>query len=423
VTSSVAFRFHNCLGEGGYGEVYLATQQTEGGIKRDVAVKVLHERYDESSDAVKRLRDEGQVLAMLQHPAIVSVHQFCEVEGRLALVMEYIEGADVSYFCHPDRLLPERIRVEVAREVSEALAHALSVQNPMTGRPLGMIHRDIKPANIRVTVDGKVKLMDFGVARSTEIDRKAKTAMGDVLLTPGFGAPEALGFGVSGPMVDIFALGVSLFEMETGQPFYGQTDLAFQVSLAMDSEDYTKHLEERLELVSNPEIRALIGDMLKFQHELRPEAAEIADRADDLWRKMEGETLGQWARSTTFPDLSYDTAELCGKLIDAGGVIVGEAPKGEGVPPPPPSFGDQGNKTLDLTSPPPDPRVSGPVSQGAAPAPPPTSAPIQSGPPAPAPAPSGSSNLPVFLGAAMVLAGVAMFALGIVALLFAIVFS
>ncbi len=423
MTESVAFRFHNCLGEGGYGEVYLATQQTEGGIKRDVAVKVLHERYDESSDAVKRLRDEGQVLAMLQHPAIVSVHQFCEVEGRLALVMEYIEGADVSYFCTPERLLPERIRIEVVREVAEALAHALSVQNPMTGRPLGMIHRDIKPANVRVTVDGKVKLMDFGVARSTEIDRKAKTAMGDVLLTPGFGAPEALGFGVSGPMVDVFALGVTLFEMETGQPFYGKGDLAFQVSLAMDSEDYTKHLGERLQLVSNPEVRQLVGDMLKFQHELRPKASEIADRADDMWRKMDGGTLGQLARGMDFPDLSYDTAELCGKLIDAGGVIVGEAPKLETVPPPPPSFSDGSNKTLDLTQPPPDARVSAPTTGsatagvGSA-----TQAPIEPATSPGAPASKGS-NLPVILGAAMVLAGLAMFALGIAALLFAIVFS
>ncbi|MEZ4315866.1 MAG: serine/threonine-protein kinase [Myxococcota bacterium] len=413
----VAFQFHNCLGEGGYGEVYLATQQTEGGIKRDVAVKVLHERYDENSDAVKRLRDEGQVLALLQHPAIVAVHQFCEISGRLALVMEYIEGADVSYYCDRNRLLPERIRVEVIREVAEALAHALRVPNPMTGRPLGMIHRDIKPANVRITVDGKVKLMDFGVARSTEMDRKAKTAMGDVLLTPGFGAPEALGFGVSGPMVDVFALGVSLFDMCTGESFYGRTDLAFQVSLAMDSEDYNAHLEERLMLIPNEDIRSLCRDMLLFQHELRPGAADIADRADALWRKMSGDALGKWARSNAFPDLSYDTAEFCGKLIDARGVIVGVAPPPQppapepppvsnaSVPPAPPRFGNA--HTLDLTHPPPVDRESQPIPRKPQPA-----------PPAPKP-----SNAPIIMGAAAVVAGLVMFGIGVVALLAAIFLS
>ncbi|MCB9679060.1 MAG: serine/threonine protein kinase [Alphaproteobacteria bacterium] len=417
--TQVAFQFHNCLGEGGYGEVYLATQVTEGGIKRDVAVKVLHERYDEGSDAVKRLRDEGQVLAMLQHPAIVSVHQFCEIGGRLALVMEYIEGADVSYFCDRSRLFPPRIVMEVIREVAEALAHALTVHNPLTGRALGMIHRDIKPANVRVTVDGKVKLMDFGVARSNEIDRKAKTAMGDVLLTPGFGAPEALGFGVSGPMVDVFALGVTMFEMCTGQTFYGKTDLAFQVSLAMDSEDYNSHLEERLALIENEDLRKLCGDMLKFQHELRPEAADIADRAHAMWKKMEGDTLGKWARHTQFPDLSYDTAEFCGKLIDARGTVLGDAPPPKppdpspnypGSPPSlPPEPGQFKNAhTLDLTHPPPAERVSAPM-------------PKKPAPPAP-PAPQGS-NAPLIIGAAAVFAGLAMFGIGILALLAAIFLS
>jgi len=424
--SKNAFTFHNCLGEGGYGEVYLATQQTVGGIKRDVAVKILHERYDEQSDAVKRLRDEGQALALLAHPAIVSVHQFCEINHRLALVMEYIEGADVSYFCDPERLLPERICVEVVREVAEALSHALTVHNPKTDRPLNMIHRDIKPANIRITVDGNVKLMDFGVARSTEMDRKAKTAMGDVMLTAGFGAPEALGFGVTGPMVDVFALGVTFFQMCTGESFYGKTDLAFQVSLAMDSEDYNIHLEERLALIGNPELRKLCGDMLKFQHELRPEAVEIADRADDLWRSLDGETLGKFARHLKFPDLSYSDAEFCGKLIDGKGEIVGaQAPlaaaprsSASGAPgfspspslaPPAPEFGE--SRTLELTSPPPEPRVSAPM-----PAPPPVAS-------APMPPAAGGSNAPILIGVAAVLAGLAMFGIGIVALLAAIFLS
>ena len=99
----LAFTFHSCLGQGGYGEVYLATQH--GNIQRQVAVKVLRPEYQEGSDAMNRLRDEGQALAFLQHPAIVAVHEFARIDGRLGLVMEYIEGADASLFTDKDHLL------------------------------------------------------------------------------------------------------------------------------------------------------------------------------------------------------------------------------------------------------------------------------------------------------------------------------
>jgi serine/threonine-protein kinase len=327
----VVFTFHRCLGEGGYGEVYLAHQVTEGGLQREVAVKVLHERYDDDSNAVKRLRDEGQVLALLAHPSILTVHGFTKIAGRLALVTEYVEGADVSVFCHPEHLLPPRVAVEVARDVAEALHYALTVPNPHTGRPLKMIHRDVKPANVRVSVDGKVKLLDFGVARSNEMDRQAKTAMGDVLLTSGFASPEALGFGVSGPSVDVFALGVTLFAMLTGKQFYRGRDLRFQVTLAMNAVDFTSYLEERVLLVDDPDLQAILLEILAFQHELRPKAEEVGERLDALLQRMEGPTLGQWARGRTWAIQEVPGAELTGARIDVEGRILGESE----VPAPP----------------------------------------------------------------------------------------
>lgn len=321
----VVFTFHRCLGEGGYGEVYLAHQVTAGGLQREVAVKVLHERYDDDSNAVKRLRDEGQVLALLAHPSILTVHGFAKVAGRLALVTEYVEGSDVSIFCDPAALLPTSVAVEIARDVAEALHYALTVPNPHTGRPLQMIHRDVKPANVRVSVDGKVKLLDFGVARSNEMDRQAKTAMGDVLLTSGFAAPEALGFGVSGPSVDVFALGVTLFAMLTGKQFYRGRDLKFQVTLAMNAVDYTSYLEERVLLVEDLDLAALLVDVLAFQHELRPSAEEFAERLDGLLPLMPGPRLGNWSRNREWPLQSVEGAELTGARIDATGRILHES--------------------------------------------------------------------------------------------------
>jgi hypothetical protein len=216
-----------------------------------------------------------------------------------------------------------------------------------------------------------------------------------------------------------------MYEMCTGQPFYGKTDLAFQVSLAMDSEDYNTHLEERLQLIEHEDLRSLCRDMLLFQHELRPEAAEIADRADTLWRKIDGITLGKWARTTQWPDLSYDTAEFCGKRIDAKGVVVGNSPDPQPpepeVPPPPrpgslPSIPPQPPKafgnthTLDLTHPPPGERISAPMAR-----PQPAAAAEVEAPP--------SSNAPLIIGAAAVFAGLAMFGIGLVALVAAIFLS
>lgn len=334
----LAFTLHRCLGEGGYGEVYLATQVTEGGLQRQVAVKVLHEQYDDDSNAVKRLRDEGQVLALLAHPSILAVHGFKKIDGRLALVAEYVEGADLSLFCDPENLLPPRVVAEVIREVAEALAYALTVPNPHTGRPLKMIHRDVKPANVRISVDGKVKLLDFGVARSNEMKRQAKTAMGDVLLTSGFAAPEALGFGVSGPSVDVFALGVTMFAMLTGKQFYRGRDLKFQVTLAMNAVDFAAYLEERLLLVPQPELRAVLAEMLYFQHEKRLSAAEVAERLDDLVGGLDGPPLGRWARSYAWPEQVVEGAELTGARIDIDGRILraSEIPAPPRKPPTPP---------------------------------------------------------------------------------------
>ncbi len=365
-SSRLAFTFHACLGEGGYGEVYLARQITEGGIARDVAVKVLRERYDETSSAVKRLRDEGQALALLAHPVILGVHGFCKVEGRLALVTEYIEGADLSYFCTPGNLLPPRIAVEVIQEVADALAYAYTTPHPMTGRPLEMIHRDIKPANIRISTDGKVKLLDFGVARAEEMDRQAKTAVGDVLLTSGFASPEALAFGVAGPTVDIFALGVTFFAVLTGKQFYRGRDLQFQVTLALNAADFEAYLEERLLLIDDPALREIVGSMLVFQHEKRPTAAELAERLEALHKRMEGPILSRWARDREWPLITIEDAELVGKSIDTEGHLL----PNDGAPAPPPPPTDLGRSVVPAGPRSEQPRPSTPdTASSTAPAP------------------------------------------------------
>lgn len=415
--------FHNCLGQGGYGEVYLATQH--GNIQRQVAVKVLRPEYQEGSDAMNRLRDEGQALAFLQHPAIVAVHEFARIDGRLGLVMEYIEGADASLFTDKQYLLGEKVVLTIVREVAEALHHAYNAPNPRTGKPLELIHRDIKPANIRLSTDGNVKLLDFGVARANEMDRKASTMMGDVLLTSGFGAPETLGFGIQSAAGDVFALGVCLYQLLTGDDFYGTSDLRMQVNLALDSEEYKTHAELRLGSIAHDGIRALLTDMLQYSHEHRPDAGQVADRADELFKKLDGDTIGQWARAFEWPPLPEIKADLVGRRIDGEGVVLppskdlpeskltGGPDGAQGSPdaplPPPPRFE---GKVNTLPGPPPR-QESGPPATPA-PAAAPAAPPVQ---PAPAPVAAPKSRMLLFLAVAVLLTGLVVFGLGVVLIL------
>jgi serine/threonine protein kinase len=317
------FTFRKCLGAGGFGEVYLAEHYTKGGISRLVAVKVLKSEFGADSDAVKRLRDEGQILAMMQHPAILGVHHFAEVDGRIALVTEYIEGIDLASYCVPGNLMPKRAALGIVGEVASALDFAYHTNNPKTGRKLKLIHRDIKPENIRLSIHGQVKVLDFGVARSNEMQRAAKTAMGDILMTPGYGAPESLAFGVTGPKVDVYALGATLYRMITGEKFYQDKPITFQLNLAMDTADYAIFLDKRLDLVKSIPISELLRDMLQHTPERRLTAADVCDRCEDLVRKLKGPPYQRWARERDEHTVSAGVpGPLVGKSVTHQGEVV-----------------------------------------------------------------------------------------------------
>lgn len=318
--SDPRFVFHACLGSGGFGEVYLATEDT-GGLKREVAVKVLKDKLDEASDAVNRLRDEGQVLALLAHPAVLGVHALAHVDGHLALVTEYVDGADLAWFCVSERLLPPRVAVLVTQEIAEALDFALTTPHPHTGRPLALIHRDLKPENVRISRTGQVKILDFGVARSTEMERRALTAAGQVILTPGYGAPETLQFGVLGPAVDVFALGVTLFAMLTGESFYDIDDLGRQVQLASDSVAYAAYTEGRLHLIEDPDLHALVRDMLEFAHEHRPAMHEVVERCERLARRLQGPSILAFTRTAEWPEVARQVGRYDGAHVSTEGEV------------------------------------------------------------------------------------------------------
>jgi Tol biopolymer transport system component/predicted Ser/Thr protein kinase len=211
------------IGKGGMGEVYQAKDTKLG---RDVAIKVLPEEFALDKDRVARFQREAKLLASLNHPNIAAIYGLEESDGTHFLVMELIEGDTLR-----DRIKSGPIPVEEALKLGLQMAEALEAAHEK-----GVIHRDLKPANIKVTPDGKVKILDFGLAKAYAGDQEnmspmdsptisaAATQQGVILGTAAYMSPEqAKGKSVD-KRADIWAFGVVFFEMLTGrQSFIGET--------------------------------------------------------------------------------------------------------------------------------------------------------------------------------------------------------
>jgi len=210
------------IGAGGMGEVYRAR---DSNLNREVAIKVLPEGFAQDAERVSRFQREAQVLASLNHPNIAAIYGLEESDGIRALVMELVEGPTLA-----DRIAAGPIPVDEALAIAKQIADALEVAHER-----GIIHRDLKPANVKVTDDGVVKVLDFGLAKvfadeTPDADLSHSptlikgTQAGMILGTAAYmSAEEAKGKAVD-KRSDIWAFGCVLFEMLTGkQAFSGET--------------------------------------------------------------------------------------------------------------------------------------------------------------------------------------------------------
>jgi len=219
------------LGTGGMGEVYLA-EDTK--LARNVALKVLPPELTSNPDRRERFHREAKAVAALNHPYIVTLHSVEESEGVLFLTLELVDGETLREKIDRGPLPVEQV-FELGAQIGEGLSKAHAA---------GILHRDLKPHNVMVTVDGRAKLLDFGLAKflapgAADPDAATmarETSPGMTLGTAGYMAPEqALGKEVDA-RADLFALGVVLYEMATGRsPFRGETLAAFFDSLLHDA--------------------------------------------------------------------------------------------------------------------------------------------------------------------------------------------
>lgn len=201
------------LGKGGMGEVYRARDTK---LQREVALKFLPPDFALDADRLQRFEREARLLAALSHPNVATIHGFEQAEDLHFLVMELIEGEDLS-----ERLNRERIRTADALDIARKIAAGMEAAHAR-----GIIHRDLKPANIKLTPDGGVRILDFGLARTNEpkpMDETvalSQTVEGTILGTAPYMSPEQLKGQLVDARTDIWAFGCVLYEMLTGNSPY-----------------------------------------------------------------------------------------------------------------------------------------------------------------------------------------------------------
>ena len=268
------YRILEPLGSGGMGDVYLALDPR---LDRRVALKVLPPEMAANPEKIKRFEREAQAVASLSHPGIVMLHSIEEADGLRFLTMELVEGETLN------KSIPARgFSVERLLSLAIPLTDAVSAAHRQ-----GVLHRDLKPENVMLTPDGRLKVLDFGLAKlrydAEEGDRTTRetqsvTQDGRIVGTVAYMSPEqAQGLPVDNRS-DIFSLGILLYEMATGErPFRGSTNLSVLSSILKDTPRPASELRD--------EIPKPLARMIQRALEKRPEDRYQA--ASDLRRDLE----------------------------------------------------------------------------------------------------------------------------------------
>jgi len=255
------------LGKGGMGEVYRARDLK---LKREVAIKILPAEFAQDSDRVSRFQREAEVLASLNHPNIAGIYDVQEAGSSRYLVLELVEGETLA-----DRIARGSIHVEEAMRIALQICEALEAAHER-----GIIHRDLKPSNVKVTPEGKIKVLDFGLAKAMESNAANPTVSqsptlvtgslaGMIIGTAAYMSPEQARGRTADQRSDIFAFGCVLYEMLAGrQAFQGEDVSDVLASVMKVDADFT-HLPENL----NPRLCELLRRCLAKNRKDRLHAA------------------------------------------------------------------------------------------------------------------------------------------------------
>jgi Tol biopolymer transport system component len=283
------YRISAALGAGGMGEVYRATDTKLG---REVAIKVLPPEVAQDPERLARFEREAKLLAALNHPNIAAIYGLEEADGKPFLALELVEGEDLK-----ERLARGAIPVDEALEIAEQIAEALEEAH---GK--GIVHRDLKPANVKLTPDGKVKVLDFGLAKAWAGDSTAggapelsqsptlahtDTQAGVILGTAAYMSPEQARGKAVDKRADIWAFGVVLLEMLTGRNAFSDATVSDTLASVLKSAPDLASLP--------PEVPARVRRVLELC--LRKNPKERVRDIGDVLIDLKGSTDGPDARS------------------------------------------------------------------------------------------------------------------------------
>jgi serine/threonine-protein kinase len=292
------FQFLREIASGGFGSVYLTKITHPDGFSRLTAVKLLHRRWSDNEEISRRMRDEARLLGWLRHRHIVNVVDLTSLDGRTAIIMEYLEAVDLKEVIRASSYAGERFPLRAVFQVMMAVSSALDAaynRPPYAGeKPLCVIHRDIKPSNIMIDDSGHVKVLDFGVARADFAERESHTRelqFGSVDYMP----PERLLFEPESPGSDVYSLAATGFEImcleklgkAKGSPLKHEAFVAERI------ESLRTHLSLTGELGES--IAQLFSECLSYEPTDRPDASQVVSRCRLLSREVGGLGLAEWS--------------------------------------------------------------------------------------------------------------------------------
>jgi len=290
------FRFIREIAEGSFGKVYLAEMLTGDDFSAVFAIKLLHARWAQNEEIVSRARDEARLLGRLRHRNIVRVEDLTSIDGRCAVIMEYLEGVDlksmVRYLKKSRKRFPIKSVFETMVFVAGALEAAFNHVPLQGGEPLRLIHRDIKPSNVMITPSAEVKLLDFGIARANFETREAETrnlAFG----SPAYMAPERALGDPDSPRSDVYSLGATLYELLAGKMF-GRARLR--------PGQFEHQIEEKLAVIRlpdpiRPQAMELLRSMLAWDPANRPGASGVTEACENLAEIADDSNLRRFCRA------------------------------------------------------------------------------------------------------------------------------
>ncbi|MEM6532447.1 MAG: serine/threonine-protein kinase [Myxococcota bacterium] len=266
------------LAVGGMGEIFLAQQEVGlvPGVERWIVLKTVLPQGGNEDVLLMQFLDEAKVVASLNHPNIVLVHEVGVWDGEHTIALEFIDGVDLAELLtrlgRSKRTLPDSCIARIVRDAALALHHAHSAMGP-TGEPLAIVHRDVSPQNLMLRRDGITKVLDFGVAKIA--DGAVRTASGVIKGKRGYMSPEQIHAETLDHRSDQFSLGIVFWELCTGERlFRGLSDLqVFQAILS-------GHIPPFAELGSppRPELESVLRRMLATSREARfADCQEVAE--------------------------------------------------------------------------------------------------------------------------------------------------